>query len=158
MSVINDLIEQIENPELRNRVQQEVNKLNKQRKFGLVFEEHVPEKTFQYATVERDGISVFESLYDVFEHNKGNLLQELPITSQKEVLDCLYDSMFAEKDQMVVVYDKQEVPSYALPAIINGDLSGIEDAEDEKNILMALWPSHDRLRSYDNSMYGGSGI
>ena len=92
------------------------------------------EKTFQYATVERDGISVFESLYDVFEPNKGNLLQELPITSQKEVLDCLYDSMFAEKDQMVVVYDKQEVPSYALPAIINGDLSGIEDAEDEKNI------------------------
>lgn len=48
MAAINDLIDQIENPELRLRIQQEVNKLNKQRKFGLVFEEHVPENTFLY--------------------------------------------------------------------------------------------------------------
>lgn len=48
MAAINDLIEQIENPELRQRIQQEVNKQNKQRKFGLVFEDHVPENTFLY--------------------------------------------------------------------------------------------------------------
>ena len=48
MAAINDLIEQIENPELRFRLQQEVNKLNKQRKFGLIFEDHVPENTFLY--------------------------------------------------------------------------------------------------------------
>lgn len=53
MSVIKDLIEQIENPELRMRVQQEVDKLNKQRKFGLVFEEHTPEKTF-YNTLRHE--------------------------------------------------------------------------------------------------------
>ena len=48
MAAINDLIEQIENPELRQRIQQEINKQNKQRKFGLVFEDHVPENTFLY--------------------------------------------------------------------------------------------------------------
>lgn len=53
MSVIKDLIEQIENLELRMRVQQEVDKLNKQRKFGLVFEEHTPEKTF-YNTLRHE--------------------------------------------------------------------------------------------------------
>lgn len=58
MSVINDLIEQIENPELRMRVQQEVNKLNKQRKFGLVFEEHTPENTLLYDVPVRRGTLV----------------------------------------------------------------------------------------------------
>lgn len=94
----------------------------------------VSEKTFQYASVENDDIIVYENLYDVFEFNKGYSLSELPESSQASVLDRLYDSFFAENDQMVVVYDKQEVPSYALGAIINGDLSGIEDPEDEQNI------------------------
>lgn len=58
MSVIKDLIEQIENPELRMRVQQEVDKLNKQRKFGLVFEEHTPENTFLYDVPVKRGALV----------------------------------------------------------------------------------------------------
>ena len=45
MSAINDLIDQIENPELRARIQGEVEKMAKQKKFGLVFEEHLPECT-----------------------------------------------------------------------------------------------------------------
>ncbi len=48
MSTLNELIEQIENPELRKRISDEVNKLNKQKKFGLVFEEHLPECTVLY--------------------------------------------------------------------------------------------------------------
>jgi hypothetical protein len=94
----------------------------------------VSDKTFQYSTVEKDDIVLFESLYDVFESNKGIYLNELPEDSKKEILDRLFDSFFAENDQMVVVYDKQEVPSYALGALINGDFSGIEDPDDEQNI------------------------
>ena len=45
MAAINDLIAQIENPELRVRIQAEVDRMNKQKKFGLVFEEHLPECT-----------------------------------------------------------------------------------------------------------------
>ena len=48
MAAINDLIAQIENPELRARIQAEVDRMNKQKKFGLVFEEHLPECTPLY--------------------------------------------------------------------------------------------------------------
>ncbi|MBE6937564.1 MAG: hypothetical protein E7460_03285 [Ruminococcaceae bacterium] len=48
MAAINDLIAQIENSELRARIQAEVDRMNKQKKFGLVFEEHLPECTPLY--------------------------------------------------------------------------------------------------------------
>ncbi|MBB6477565.1 adenine-specific DNA-methyltransferase [Negativicoccus succinicivorans] len=48
MAAINDLINQIEDPELRDRIKTEVEKLSKQKKFGLVFEDHVPECTALY--------------------------------------------------------------------------------------------------------------
>lgn len=43
MSAINDLIAQIEDEGLRQRIDAEVKRLLKQKKFGLVFEEHQPE-------------------------------------------------------------------------------------------------------------------
>lgn len=48
MSALTDLISQIENPELRARIQAEIERANKQKKFGLVFEEHLPESTPLY--------------------------------------------------------------------------------------------------------------
>ena len=45
MAAINDLISQIQDETLRNRIQEEVSKMAKQKKFGLVFEEHMPEST-----------------------------------------------------------------------------------------------------------------
>ena len=48
MAAINDLIAQIQDAELRNKIEQEVNRMNKQKKFGLVFEEHLPECTPLY--------------------------------------------------------------------------------------------------------------
>lgn len=45
MAVINDLINQIQDIDLRNRIEAEVVKLSKKKKFGLVFEEHTPECT-----------------------------------------------------------------------------------------------------------------
>ncbi len=58
MAAINDLISQIENPELRQSIQQEVAKMSKQKKFGLVFEEHLPENTPLYDLPIRSGIRV----------------------------------------------------------------------------------------------------
>lgn len=43
MARIDDLIQQITDEELRNRIQNEAKKLSKQKTFGLVFEEHLPE-------------------------------------------------------------------------------------------------------------------
>lgn len=48
MAAINDLIAQIENPVLRARIQTELERMNKQKKFGLVFEEHLPESVKLY--------------------------------------------------------------------------------------------------------------
>ena len=48
MAAINDLISQIQDETLRNRIQEEVSKMAKQKKFGLVFEEHLPECTPLY--------------------------------------------------------------------------------------------------------------
>ena len=45
MAILNELIEQIEDQSLRARIAAEVDKLAKQKKFGLVFEEHLPECT-----------------------------------------------------------------------------------------------------------------
>lgn len=43
MSALNDLVAQIEDASLRDRIAKEVERLAKQKKFGLVFEEHLPE-------------------------------------------------------------------------------------------------------------------
>lgn len=48
MALLQDLIKQIDDETLRQRIMMEVGKLNKQKKFGLVFEEHLPECTPLY--------------------------------------------------------------------------------------------------------------
>ena len=58
MSVLNDLVNQIEDVTLRNRISAEVERLSKQKKFGLVFEEHLPECTPLYGMVIKRGITV----------------------------------------------------------------------------------------------------
>lgn len=48
MAAIDDLIAQISDEGLRDRIQKEVERMNKHKKFGLVFEEHKPECTPLY--------------------------------------------------------------------------------------------------------------
>ena len=58
MALLQDLIQQIDDPALRERILQETNKLVKQKKFGLVFEEHLPECTPLYDAPIRVGSKV----------------------------------------------------------------------------------------------------
>ena len=48
MSAIDDLIAQIEDRALRERLREETSRITKEKKFGLVFEEHLPELTPLY--------------------------------------------------------------------------------------------------------------
>ena len=48
MSISTDLINQIDDANLKERISKEVDKLAKQKKFGLVFEKHQPECTPLY--------------------------------------------------------------------------------------------------------------
>ena len=45
MAAIHDLLAQVQDEALRARLEQEINRLSKTKKFGLVFEEHLPECT-----------------------------------------------------------------------------------------------------------------
>lgn len=69
MAAINDLIRQIEDKTLRDRLQQEVARLSEQKKFGLVFENHIPECTPLYGVAIRKGSLVAvkgEDIHDVY--------------------------------------------------------------------------------------------
>lgn len=58
MAALNELIQKVENPELRAQLQAAADKLAKQKKFGLVFEEHLPECTPLYDIPARKGLKV----------------------------------------------------------------------------------------------------
>lgn len=58
MALLQDLIQQIDDPTLRDKILQETDKLMKQKKFGLVFEEHLPECTPLYDVPIRVGSKV----------------------------------------------------------------------------------------------------
>lgn len=58
MALLQDLIKQVDDPDLRERILREVDKMSKQKKFGLVFEEHLPECTPLYDVKIKRGSKV----------------------------------------------------------------------------------------------------
>lgn len=58
MAAIHELLAQVQDESLRARLEDEINKLSKQKKFGLVFEEHLPECTPLYDIPIKVGSSV----------------------------------------------------------------------------------------------------
>lgn len=80
MALLQDLIQQIDDPALRERILQETDKLIKQKKFGLVFEEHLPECTPLYDMPIKVGTKVAKKtgyvsdIYTVLEINDGKVL------------------------------------------------------------------------------------
>lgn len=67
MSMLNDLVNQIEDKTLRDRIAAEVDRLAKQKKFGLVFEEHLPECTPLYDIPVKNGSLVMVKGGDIKE-------------------------------------------------------------------------------------------
>ena len=58
MAAIHDLLAQIQDEALRERIEKEIDKLSKTKKFGLVFEEHMPECTPLYDVPVKRGATV----------------------------------------------------------------------------------------------------
>ena len=58
MAAIHDLLAQIQDEALRERIEKEIDKLSKTKKFGLVFEEHMPECTPLYDVPVKRGSTV----------------------------------------------------------------------------------------------------
>ncbi len=100
MAAINDLISRIQDPELRAQIQAEVNKLSRQKKFGLVFEDHIPECTPLYELPVRVGTLVAKK-----DGSVNDMMMVTAITDGKA--NCIYqnDSESGEYplDQLVAV-------------------------------------------------------
>ncbi|MCD8124320.1 MAG: hypothetical protein LUE23_04675 [Lachnospiraceae bacterium] len=62
MAAIHDLLAQVTDESLRERLSQEIDKISKQKKFGLVFEEHLPECTPLYELPVKKGSTVAKKL------------------------------------------------------------------------------------------------
>lgn len=91
MALLQDLIQQIEDPALRDRIAAETNKLLKQKKFGLVFEEHLPECTPLYEVPIKVGAYVAKKtgyVSDVFLVNKieNNMVTCISRETREEVV------------------------------------------------------------------------
>lgn len=67
MSKLDDLIDQIDDPGLRDRIMKEARAVEKRRRFGLVFEEHLPECTPLYDVPVKVGSLVAKRTGDVSE-------------------------------------------------------------------------------------------
>ena len=62
MAAIHDLLKQVQDPALRARLESEIDRLTKNKKFGLVFEEHIPECTPLYDVPVKNGATVARNL------------------------------------------------------------------------------------------------
>ncbi len=70
MAAIHDLLNRVDDKELRSKLEEEFNKLSKQKKFGLVFEAHLPECTPLYDVPIRKGSQVAKkagTIRDIFD-------------------------------------------------------------------------------------------
>lgn len=90
MAAIDELIEQIDNPMLRERITKEVRRMAKQKKFGLVFEEHLPERTLLYEVPVKLG-SLVACNSDV-----NNIYQVIKIKEDKAV--CIAKTSKEQKE------------------------------------------------------------
>ena len=101
MAAIDTLIEQISDQNLKKLISDEVARMKQQKKFGLVFEEHLPEATPLYdvpikkksLVAEKDGF--FKVFYRVKQIEGNTLICETQDDKHKEVR--------FEKDRMVAV-------------------------------------------------------
>ena len=115
MAAINDLISQIQDESLRNRIQEEVNKMTKQKKFGLVFEEHMPESTPLYDMPIKKGSNVMlrdnkddKSIYVVL-----NIENDTAVCTKSEQADETVN--FALKDIVRIAEFGESIYPYLKP-------------------------------------------
>lgn len=90
MAAIHDLLAQVQDEELRARLEQEINRLSKTKKFGLVFEEHLPECTPLYDIPVKKGAivakktSAVSEMYEVSAIKDGVATCYHKVTEEKE--------------------------------------------------------------------------
>lgn len=101
MAAINDLIARIQDPDLRQQIDKEVKELTKQKKFGLVFENHVPEMTLLYDYPISRGCKVIRKSDDNKKLSE-DILWEVKMVS-KGIASCMHT--ITKEEQQINVKD-----------------------------------------------------
>lgn len=105
MAAIHELLSRVEDEELRAKLEEEFNKLSKQKKFGLVFEEHLPECTPLFDMPVKRGSVVAKKtgavseMYDVLAIKDGIAACVHQVSKEKEeipVKDLVCVAQFGE--------------------------------------------------------------
>lgn len=93
MAAIDQYIERIQNPELREQLRVEINRLVKKKHFGLVYENHLPDNVLMHEVVIRRGTKV------VLRDAKPNDIFEVQSIEEGEVrkATCRHLSTFEDK-------------------------------------------------------------
>ena len=94
MAAINDLLAQVQDEVLRARLEQEINRLSKTKKFGLVFEEHLPECTPLYDIPVKRGSMVAK--------RTGAVSEMYEVNSIKDGIATCYHKVTEEKEEFPV--------------------------------------------------------
>lgn len=114
MSAINDLIAQIEDEGLRQRIEAELSRLLKQKKFGLVFEEHQPEVLTEI--IEKLRLFNLERDWEQF-HDAKNLALSISIEAS-ELNECF---LWKNADEADTAKVEEELADVFLCAIMLAD-------------------------------------
>ncbi len=99
MAEIHTLLEKIEDKDLREKLEKAINRLNKTKKFGLVFEEHLPECTPLYDIPVRLGSTVAKKSGAVSDMYKVSAIKDGVATCYHKVAE-----------EYKVVEKKEEIP------------------------------------------------
>ena len=94
MAAIHDLLAQVQDEVLRVRLEQEINRLSKTKKFGLVFEEHLPECTPLYDIPVKRGSTVAKKI--------GAVSDMYEVASIKDGVATCYHKITQEKEKISV--------------------------------------------------------
>ena len=94
MAAIHDLLAQVQDEALRARLEQEINRLSKTKKFGLVFEEHLPECTPLYDIPVKRGSTVAKKT--------GAVSEMYEVSAIKGGVATCYHKVTEEKEEIPV--------------------------------------------------------
>lgn len=94
MAAIHDLLAQVQDKALRARLEQEINRLSKTKKFGLVFEEHMPECTPLYDVPVKKGSIVAKKA--------GAVSEMYEVNNIKDGIATCYHKVTAEKEEIAL--------------------------------------------------------
>lgn len=94
MAAIHDLLAQVQDEALRAKLEQEINRLSKTKKFGLVFEEHLPECTPLYDIPVKRGSTVAKKT--------GAASEMYEVSSIKDGIATCYHKVTEEKEEIPV--------------------------------------------------------